>query len=61
LRTDPFVFKAGATRAQYSGGFADSTRTLQTAIEGVRRSSIYYHLRARRSSGPSATTLAHPG
>jgi hypothetical protein len=44
LRTDRFVFKAGATLAQYSGYFADSARTLQTAIEGVPPSSIYYHL-----------------
>src|SRR5262249_52679888 len=43
-RTDPFIFKAGATLAQYSGYFADSARTLQTAIEGVPASSIYYHL-----------------
>jgi hypothetical protein len=44
LRPDPFVFKASATLAQYSGYFADSARTLQTAIEGVPPSSIYYHL-----------------
>jgi hypothetical protein len=41
---DPFVFKASATLAQYSGYFADSARTLQTAIEGVPASSIYYHV-----------------
>jgi hypothetical protein len=44
MRTDPFVFKASTTLAQYSGYFADSARTLQTAIEGVPESSIYYHL-----------------
>jgi hypothetical protein len=44
MRNDPFVFKASATLAQYSGYFADSARTLQTAIEGVPPSSIYYHL-----------------
>jgi hypothetical protein len=44
LQRDPFVFKAGATLAQYSGHFADSARTLQTAIEAVPASSIYYHL-----------------
>jgi hypothetical protein len=38
------VFKAGATLARYSGYFADSARTLQTAIEGAPASSIYYHL-----------------
>jgi hypothetical protein len=41
---DPFVFKASATLARYSGYFADSARTLQTAIEGAPSSSIYYHL-----------------
>ncbi len=41
---DPFVFKASATLARYSGYFADSARTLQTAIEGAPASSIYYHL-----------------
>jgi hypothetical protein len=44
LRIDPFVFKASATVARYSGYFADSARTLQTAIEGAPASSIYYHL-----------------
>ena len=44
MRKDPFVFKASATLALYSGYFADSARTLQTAIEGVPASSIYYHL-----------------
>jgi hypothetical protein len=44
LPTEPFVFKAGATLARYSGYFADSARTLQTAIEAVPASSIYYHL-----------------
>jgi hypothetical protein len=44
MRTDPFVFKASATLARYSGYFADSARTLQTAIEGAPASSIYYHL-----------------
>jgi len=41
---DPFVFKASATLPRYSGYFADSARTLQTAIEGAPASSIYYHL-----------------
>src|SRR6185369_12719536 len=41
---EPFVFKASATLARSSGYFADSARTLQTAIEGVPPSSIYYHL-----------------
>jgi hypothetical protein len=41
---EPFVFKASATIARYSGYFADSARTLQTAIEGAPASSIYYHL-----------------
>jgi hypothetical protein len=41
---EPFVFKASATLARYSGYFADSARTLQTAIEAVPASSIYYHL-----------------
>jgi hypothetical protein len=44
VRGDPFVFKAGATLAQASGYFADSARTLLTAIEGVPASSLYYHL-----------------
>jgi hypothetical protein len=44
MRGQPFVFKASATLAQYSGYFADSARTLQTAIESVPASSIYYHL-----------------
>jgi hypothetical protein len=44
MRTQPFVFKAGATLARYSGYFADSARSLQTAIEGVPASSLYYHL-----------------
>jgi hypothetical protein len=44
MPTEPFVFKASATLARYSGYFADSARTLQTAIEGVPPSSIYYHL-----------------
>jgi hypothetical protein len=44
MRGDPFVFKASATLARYSGYFADSARTLQTALEGVPPSSIYYHL-----------------
>jgi hypothetical protein len=44
MATEPFVFKASATLARYSGYFADSARTLQTAIEGVPASSIYYHL-----------------
>jgi hypothetical protein len=44
MRNEPFVFKASATLARYSGYFADSARTLQTAIEGVPASSIYYHL-----------------
>jgi hypothetical protein len=44
MRKEPFVFKASATIARYSGYFADSARTLQTAIEGVPASSIFYHL-----------------
>jgi hypothetical protein len=44
MKGNPFVFKASATLARYSGYFADSARTLQTAIEGVPASSIYYHL-----------------
>jgi hypothetical protein len=44
MRNHPFVFKASATLARSSGYFADSARTLQTAIEGVPASSIYYHL-----------------
>jgi hypothetical protein len=44
MRSDPFVFKASATLARFSGYFADSARTLLTAIEGVPPSSIYYHL-----------------
>ncbi|HEY3450415.1 MAG TPA: DUF5752 family protein [Myxococcales bacterium] len=40
----PFVFKASATLARYSGYFADSARTLQTAIEGAPGSSLFYHL-----------------
>jgi hypothetical protein len=43
-RNDPFVFKASATLARYSGYFADSARMLLTALEGVPASSIYYHL-----------------
>jgi len=41
---DPFIFKASATLARYSGYFADSARTLMTAIEGAPASSIYFHL-----------------
>jgi hypothetical protein len=44
MAREPFVFKASATIARYSGYFADSARTLQTAIEGAPASSIYYHL-----------------
>jgi len=44
MSREPFVFKASATIARYSGYFADSARTLQTAIEGAPASSIYYHL-----------------
>jgi hypothetical protein len=44
MQREPFVFKASATVARYSGYFADSARTLQTALEGVPASSIYYHL-----------------
>lgn len=40
----PFVFKASATLARYCGYFAESARTLQTAIEGAPASSIFYHL-----------------
>ena len=41
---DPFVFKASATIPRHSGYFADSARTLQTALERVPASSVYYHL-----------------
>jgi hypothetical protein len=44
MGADPFVFKASSTLARHSGYFADSARTLQTAIEGAPASSIYYHL-----------------
>jgi hypothetical protein len=40
----PFVFKASTTLARYSGYFADSARTLQTAIEGAPASSLFFHL-----------------
>ncbi|MGC4113253.1 MAG: DUF5752 family protein [Myxococcales bacterium] len=40
----PFAFKASATLAHSCGYFADSARTLQTAIEGAPASSIFYHL-----------------
>jgi len=38
------VFKSTATLARYTGYFADSARTLQTAIERVPGSSIFFHL-----------------
>ncbi len=40
----PFVFKSVATLARATGFFADSARTLQTAIERAPSSSIYFHL-----------------
>jgi hypothetical protein len=40
----PFVFKSAATLVRSTGFFADSARTLQTAIERAPSSSIYYHL-----------------
>lgn len=40
----PLVFKACATLPRYSGYFADSARTLQTAIDGAPASSVFYHL-----------------
>jgi hypothetical protein len=40
----PFVFKSAATLARATSFFADSARTLQTAIERAPSSSIYFHL-----------------
>ncbi|MBI5544164.1 MAG: hypothetical protein HY901_09765 [Deltaproteobacteria bacterium] len=44
MSKSPFVFKSAATLGFYNGFFADSARTLQTAIERVPASSIFYHL-----------------
>jgi hypothetical protein len=44
MASGPFVFKSVATLARATGLFADSARTLQTAIERAPSSSIYYHL-----------------
>jgi hypothetical protein len=44
MATGPFVFKSVATLARATSFFADSARTLQTAIERAPSSSIYFHL-----------------
>jgi hypothetical protein len=41
---DPFVFKSVATLARATSFFADSARTLQTAIERAPGASIFFHL-----------------
>jgi hypothetical protein len=44
MTAGPFVFKSVATLARATSFFADSARTLQTAIERAPSSSIYFHL-----------------
>ena len=44
MTAGPFVFKSVATLARATSFFADSARTLQTAIERAPSNSIYFHL-----------------
>ena len=44
MAVSPFVFKSVATLTRATSFFADSARTLQTAIERAPTSSIYVHL-----------------